>query len=388
MSNGFEKASADIHIGHGKTGSSAIQSYLAQSAHALSRLGVSYPFHKSFAWAREGRISSGNGRLLLNSAHRPKTHELFSDETLCAKLNHERLINIKDLYPGGLRIICYTRDFFDHAISAWGQNIKRSGYTQEIGPFIRNVYGGHLAHIMRWFAMQEDLDFSLKIFNYSRHKGYLVEHFLRETLGDVGVALVKSTPPSTTTVNRSLTLGEYELQRLMNLYFHKKTSTFVSDVLVDHLPEIKSERPAIPKKLYEFAQKKFLPQIEAINSKLPSIEHIMFEKYEDLNEVASRQTNTRYTFSRAQLEVYVKSIAGSLIQPDIGRLERMISRHDAGAPIDRSDAAYLASVLQLLRPENEDYAKAHSRLTASNANPHPNGMSRFLQAAKRVFRKP
>lgn len=377
-----------IHIGHGKTGSSAIQAYLARSADVLAGCGVSYPFHRSFEWAREGRISSGNGRLLFNLEYQPTAYDLFSDETLYAKLDEESLAHIMRLYPGGTQIICYTRDFFDHAISAWGQNVKRASYKEGIEPFIKNVYGGHLKHLLKWFEMQESLNFSMDLFNYSRHKDRLIDHFIATTFGGLGKKLLQTTPPMSAPVNRSLTLAEYELQRLMNVYFPKKTFPFVSDVLVNELPEVKSERPAIPRKLYEFAKKKFMPDIEAINLRLTASERIVFESLDQVGEKLPNTSNGDYQFSQAQLEVYVRSLANAVVQPDIGRLERMLASHERKEPIQRSDAAYLASVLQLLRPENEDYAKAHSRLTASSANPHPNGMSRFLQAAKRVFRKP
>ena len=54
-----------LHVGHGKTGSSFLQSWLAQNRSELLRVGgVHYPVADSDQRARSGRFSMGNGVLL------------------------------------------------------------------------------------------------------------------------------------------------------------------------------------------------------------------------------------------------------------------------------------------------------------------------------------
>jgi len=49
-----------LHIGHGKTGSSALQSFLALNSNLLENYRIEYPEHASFENAINGKISSGN----------------------------------------------------------------------------------------------------------------------------------------------------------------------------------------------------------------------------------------------------------------------------------------------------------------------------------------
>ncbi len=49
-----------LHVGHGKTGSSALQSSLVLSSEALAKAGIFYPPSLSDARAMKGEVSSGN----------------------------------------------------------------------------------------------------------------------------------------------------------------------------------------------------------------------------------------------------------------------------------------------------------------------------------------
>ena len=345
---------AIIHIGHGKTGSSAIQAYLAQNRLKLASKDINYPFHRSLEWARDGKISSGNGSLLLDIRN-ASGNDLYSDETLCARLDDERIARIQSCYRGGVRFICYTRDFFDHALSAWGQNVKRAGYKFGFPKFLKNVYGGHLNQLLIWLERAERQNIKLEVFNYSRHRQHIVEHFTSLILGDNSRDFLTQFPPQRQLVNRSLTLAEYELQRLMNIHFPKKTSTFVSDVFVNELPNIQSEKPKVSEALYDFAGEKFLPVIKAINAYLPKEEHLTFEDFNTLNKPAKSMQTDRMNLSRQQLETFIKSLSRALILPDIGRLDRMANSYLRKELICEDDAEYLFSILRSVRPQDSKY---------------------------------
>jgi len=49
-----------LHIGHGKTGTSALQSFLALNENLLLEYGICYPKNYTFDAAKKGYISSGN----------------------------------------------------------------------------------------------------------------------------------------------------------------------------------------------------------------------------------------------------------------------------------------------------------------------------------------
>ena len=56
-----------VHVGHGKTGSSFLQSIFALNSDRMAQLGILYPEHISNAMARRGHITSGNGNILLET---------------------------------------------------------------------------------------------------------------------------------------------------------------------------------------------------------------------------------------------------------------------------------------------------------------------------------
>lgn len=53
-----------LHVGHGKTGSSYLQSALALSQDALRDNGIFYSLNEVGRRAAQGKITSGNGNLL------------------------------------------------------------------------------------------------------------------------------------------------------------------------------------------------------------------------------------------------------------------------------------------------------------------------------------
>ncbi len=55
-----ERKNLYLHIGHGKTGSSSLQTFLALNKDNLKEYGIFYPEHVSFSNAEKGFITSGN----------------------------------------------------------------------------------------------------------------------------------------------------------------------------------------------------------------------------------------------------------------------------------------------------------------------------------------
>jgi len=342
-----------IHVGHGKTGSSAIQSYCAQVRDVLSAdFNISYPYHRSVEWAAQGKVSSGNGRLLLDSDHViPQGLSLYSDETLFGKLRKDDVINIIERCLQDVVFICYTRDFLDHAASAWGQHIKRARYTKPYDFFLLKHYGGHLNKLAEWLDWQNELGFELRVFNYSRHKTSICEHFFKTGLELGNNSPTDSHAPPAHRVNRSLTLSEYELQRLFNVHFNEPTSSFVSDQLVNQLPNIAAEVPRITRDIYDIAVAKNLSVITKINEQLRPDEKIRVEPFNKLPTSDNALIDSGNTFSDEQLSIVVGSLAQSLLRPNIGRFDRIISHFEQGRPIHSDDAVYLLEALVKIQPD-------------------------------------
>ena len=80
----------------------------------------------------------------------------------------------------------YTRNFFEHSLSAWGQTIKNgnatdSYYKRMINPQSNNEYIIH-ERILKWIKFSNEEGFDLKIFNYDKHVNSLFNHFCKNIL--------------------------------------------------------------------------------------------------------------------------------------------------------------------------------------------------------------
>ena len=63
----------------------------------------------------------------------------------------------------------------------------------------------------------------------------------------------------------------------------------------------------------------------------------------------------RMNLSKQQLETFIKSLSRALIQPDIGRLDRMANSYLRKELICDDDAKYLFSILRSFRPQDSKY---------------------------------
>lgn len=321
-----------IHIGHGKTGSSAIQSFLATNRNLLLKYGVDYPEHGSFSAAKQAKISSGNGGLVLSDFQFNSNHDvyLFSNEGLYGRLKRkEDLISLIDRLPAKPVLICYTRDLFDYYTSSWGQSIKRGKAIADIDEHAKGFNGflGILANYIKW---ADELGYELIIKNYSRHSDNLIKHFcsliipensmfFSEANFDIGV------------VNRSLTTSEYKMQQLFNKFFPNKSSDFISDVLVNELPNIKSDVSKITETTYRILLSKYKDNIDYINSHIEDYEQISIDPKGLISNTKEYSDESAYCFSEEQLSALVRSISRKMMSMEADLLENkdVISRDNA-----------------------------------------------------------
>lgn len=168
-----------LHIGYGKTGSSALQSWLANNAELLRLQGVSYA--GTNAVARKYRVSSGNAHLLLAFLRGEEvtpaeldtyyfdgmSSALVSSETLQAfKVNDFQ--NLRDaISPFGITVVfvAFIRNIYNHNYSNYVQAVKRRGSLQSFQEWADrelNVYP--LTHSMS--LMNE---FNLILLKYEEH---------------------------------------------------------------------------------------------------------------------------------------------------------------------------------------------------------------------------
>lgn len=273
-----------IHIGHGKTGTSATQTALARSHIKLKEFGFCYPEHPSFKLALKGRISSGNidgsrkewfeEQLLPAVLHENSDHTfIFSNENIFWKI--EKLFNAAPQLESEIKfhVILVVRDPFEMLSSAYIQAVKRSGYTGTVSEYSKNeshiIRAAHLVREMK----AKNIDYSL--INYSS----LRRNVTGEIFKIIGIekALDCNEMQNLETVNRSLSFSELKVIVLINQVFGRAAGSSVSNALVNTFPDIPSDSVHLPiSDIHDF-EKRVAESVEYLNLELTKANKIKLQ---------------------------------------------------------------------------------------------------------------
>ncbi len=222
-----------FHIGLPKTGSTAIQAFLARNIGLLGEHGISYPFITE-EMASSGGISEGNAlhefvRLakqegivtsyadraptffarMVENAIEQSEHQtiLISGEELSALtvLDHFRELSRQHR----VRIIAYVRDPYDIVCSSWKQQVKVSGESRSFPEFVHDMgrYTGRVSINRLAEFVRSGLD--VTALSYDSCKSRLIESYL-EAIG-VRAPLERLSGFVGQTHNRSLSFEEASL---------------------------------------------------------------------------------------------------------------------------------------------------------------------------------
>lgn len=279
------KKSVILHIGHGKTGTSAIQSFLASNVHQLERDGVIYPKHESFERAQRGGITSGNcpneaNRIFERIHKEVDTSEngariLFSNEHMFNQ-REEIIEEIKCMLEEiDFEIIMFVRNPLEMAASMYQQRVKRHGETRELEEFA--LEEGHLLKARLWHQNLSDLGVPVRVLNYSETKRSTIRRFLEvldcpNTLHTQAYADAEQR-----IVNRSLSEKELSLVRTVNKNFGARVGTALSDRLVEISPNVRPKKAWLSAEVTAQLQDKLQSSIEYFNRILPSNEELKIE---------------------------------------------------------------------------------------------------------------
>ncbi|MBB93747.1 MAG: hypothetical protein CML68_03960 [Rhodobacteraceae bacterium] len=308
-----------MHVGAGKTGSTYLQSALANARRSLAALGIDYPLEpRAETRARLGRVTSGNlrptDRLSETLDRYPGARDsqtlLWSNETLHLTLTQpDRPIaaSIREAFPDArLKVLYYIRDPLDHAVSSYVQVVKRNGFTDDLAAFLRRYDGPE--RLLMLDEVVRGLEGELTILNYSRHRDDLKATF--ETW--LGLDPGAIAEPDMPVVNRSLTRGELELQRAFNAHLGILSSQVISDPLCEYLPDIQPEQPALARAdLAAFLDRMTTsladPRLEALipegeGYQLPTLDAVA-DRFPD---PAAEGT---FAFSSAQLDLLARALS-------------------------------------------------------------------------------
>ena len=294
-----------LHIGAGKTGTSAIQAQLAINKDVMSKNNVYYPTSNTEERAKNFKITSGNAVQLAlvmkeETADRNKIEKIVKDYVTEAKgkdilLSSETMQQYTDeaaliLKEAALKLgyevklVYYVRAIADHMMSSYHQSIKRHNNTNDFSQMIRGKNKRFLQTIER---SGENFGFeNLVLKNYDMVKDNIFVDFLVNVLGITDVSEFKIVNK---TVNRSLTKFELGLMKHMNQFFNKNgQSAFVSDALIHNNPNMKYKMTISQKdvdKLMQIHEE----ELEKINAYLPENERPL-KLVDSLNIVDDEKT--------------------------------------------------------------------------------------------------
>ena len=290
-----------LHAGHGKTGTSAIQSALAISADTLLKNGINYPINPnerqraarfeitSGNWKHNPAISLSEQCLQLAASNTAGHTIVLSSESLFWHLTD--FVNQKEQWNEAVEIhvILAVRELEEMLSSEYQQRVKRHGESKPFEQFLRrrNFISSHHKKAAEVLTELSQHNIPVTLINYSAHKKTISKRvfeamgcsdlYPNQTMGDL-------------VINRSLSQKELQMLMMINALYYDQfpwISARLSDALAKKLPNTETQRSRISpqslKKLYE----KNDSYIQIINSHLSAEEPLTAQQ--TLNQ--DRQTN-------------------------------------------------------------------------------------------------
>jgi len=241
-----------LHIGHHKTGSTYLQGLLHRNRAVFARAGLIYPHDPSDP--SNGKITSGNGQdLPIGSSNLTEylkcdqignldlvySSEFLFDRLTALKGEDDLKILMRDARAAGftqISILLFIRNPITHAASQYMQRIKRDGAIGKISDYFAHYdTPERVATLMKAAATVDGM--TIEVRNYERHRKQLAST-LCAWLGHPEIMLAE---PAEGKINRSLSHGEYVMQRRLNRHLGGCASKFLSDPLCECLPQVEAQ---------------------------------------------------------------------------------------------------------------------------------------------------
>jgi len=343
-----------LHVGHGKTGSSAIQAALARNQDLLRSAGIVYPEHAASEQARRGEITSGNldvedwfeGQVIKIAREQdgPGTI-LFSNENLFHRFDLFLDSHRKYAAEFDFEIILFVREPFEKLNSSYQQAVKRRGFAGDIAEFAD--HDGDAAHAARLLQALKAEGEPFALFNYSALRRAAVQA-LFDHLG-VGELIRSEGQADVGTVNRSLTAAELDLLLQVNRLFGVEFGSVIADALVHRLPDLPSAMAPIDPETRARFYARTAPAVEAINQFLPDPEKLRFAPEAPVPEPGAADRR----LSDAQVEIVRSVFPAVLTYKDGITLRDIAMKYESGATLTREDAIALMQYAQKARPHGQ-----------------------------------
>ena len=316
-----------LHAGHGKTGTSAIQSALAISADALLKNGTHYPIDPnerqraarfeitSGNWKHNPTISLSEQCLELAASNAAGHTIVLSSESLFWHLTD--FVHQKEQWNEAvdIHVILAVRELEEMLSSEYQQRVKRHGESKPFEQFLkrRHFISSHHKKAAEVLTHLSQQNVPVTLINYSAHKKTISKKvfdalgcsdlFPKEKMGDL-------------VINRSLSQKELQMLMMINALYYDQfpwISARLSDALAKNLPNTETQRSRISPQSLEKLYDKNDSYLQIINSHLSAQEPLTVQQ--TLNR--DRQTKNpgkRLQKIRQEEEQSVQLISQTLLE--------------------------------------------------------------------------
>ena len=378
----MKKTKLFLHIGHGKTGTSAIQSALAIASEDLAKRGINYPIQQSLRdRASRLEITSGNWEptpetsltdqlIEIAGNNQGELKIILSSESLFWLI--PELIQNKSHWEThiDLHIILAVREIEEMLSSEYQQRVKRHGDAMPLEQFLRarHFVSSHHAKAAEVIELMAQANIKNTIINYSKHKQDISK--LIFTIIDAE-DLYPADQMSGAIINRSLSRKELEILITINaLYFRRFPwiSTRISDALIKNQPQLEAQQCKIAKQQLQKVYETNNSYLQTINSFL--------DPSEQLTSLTNHSQGTYQEHSPEQAEkirkeesISVSLIGDTLLQTLTKESKRKLSNDTVDAiialsqsgKVSKTTEVELLEVAQENRPQGRKLAQLLER---------------------------
>ena len=303
-----------FHVGHGRTGSSYIQSAFARSVDRLAERNIVYPdLNGSLENAGIGKITSGNIRVASDTFERqifqltdqyPDRRILLSSEKLFGFFrSQEGLRQLMTLAEGphSASILCLTRDPVSHAVSTFVQSVK-GGRTSQISEHLL-AYHTPL-RVIEFLRQLDEIGIPRTVLRFESVRTSLLAA-LEEWL-EIPEGSLEAPRPSS---NRSLVRSEIELQRRLNERLDRKAAFRFANALAENEITAEKDLAFIPESDLANFLYRMQGMIETCNAELPEHAHYQVPDMSECKHLLQGESDVEtFVFTQEQLEALARAI--------------------------------------------------------------------------------
>ena len=378
-----------LHIGHGKTGSSAIQSSLAIASDNLRSRGINYPIGSTLRdrasrleitsgnWEPKPDISLSDQLLSIAEQNQDDSTIILSSESLFWLI--PELIRNKSQWENqlDLHIILAVREIEEMLSSEYQQRVKRHGDAMPLAQFIRarHFVSSHHEKAAEVIGLMSQENITNTIINYSQHKKD-ISQVIFKLIG--AEELYPAEQMSGAIINRSLSAKELEILITINALYYNKfpwISTKISDALIKKQPKIASQQCEISRQQLEKIYERNDHYLKIINDRLEPFEQLtssltLNQRKDQVNSPEQAQK------IRQEEEISVNLIGDALLKAFTNESKGKLSNDtvDAIIALSQSGTVSKATEVELLevakdnRPQGQKLAKLLERAKKELSN--------------------